>query len=604
MKGRLAGSCVALALLAVLAARGHALPQNAGPASAGSLPSSAGGQAGVERLVSRSEVGRPGGQLVVILRAEPRTLNPVLAIDSPSKDVVWRTMADLIHINAETQRTEPALARSWTVSRDGRRFTLALRRGVRFSDGDAFDADDVLFSFQVYLDENVASPQRDLLIVGGQPITLRKIDQHTVQVDLAEAYATAERLFHGIAMLPRHLLEKPYHEGRLATTWTLGTPAQAFAGLGPFRLKEHRPGQRLELERNPFYWKSDRAGNQLPYLDRIVFTFVPSEDAQAVRFQSGEANVTTRLSAANFAVLMRDQGTRNYELLDAGPGLDYTFLFFNQNNLTEKGPAAVARKQAWFRQLPFRQAVSLAIDREGIVRLVYRGRATPLWGHVPPGNKLWVNRSLPMPGRSVARARQLLRQAGFTWKADGTLVDKEGQAVEFTVVTNTGNTERIQIATIIQDDLKQLGMRVNVVTLELRALLDRLLTTRDYEACVLGLGGGDGDPYSEMNVWLSSGGTHLWNPAQSQPATTWEAEIDTLMRRQLTTRDVPLRKRLYDRVQELVAQQLPIIALVSPNVLVGATKGLGNLRPAILDHHALWNVDELYWRGRPSGGAQ
>jgi peptide/nickel transport system substrate-binding protein len=173
--------------------------------------------------------------------------------------------------------------------------------------------------------------------------------------------------------------------------------------------------------------------------------------------------------------------------------------------------------------------------------------------------------------------------------------------VEFTVVTNTGNTERIRIATIIQDDLKQLGMRVSVVTLELRALLDRVLTTHEYDACVLSLGNGDGDPYSEMNVWLSSGNTHLWNPGQTAPATPWEAEIDGLMRQQLTTLDVRLRKRLYDRVQELVAQNLPIISLASPSVLVGVTKGLGNFRPMILDHHALWNVEELFWRRRPAG---
>jgi len=585
---RFAGFAVALSLLAIT-----------GTGNAGQQTT-----AGTDWLVSRADVGRSGGQLVVIERAEPRTLNPVIAIDSPSKDVVWRMMADLIHIDRETQHSEPALARSWTVSPDGRRFTLSLRRGVRFSNGDAFDADDVLFSFQVYLDEKVASPQRDLLIVGGQPIALRKLDQFTVQVDLAEPYAVAERLFDSIAMLPRHVLETPYKEGRLTQAWALGTAAQALAGLGPFRFKEHQPGQQITLERNPFYWKTDRAGNHLPYLDRLVFLFVPSEDAQAVRFQSGEANVTTRLSATNFDVLSRDQGNRNYELIDRGPGLDYTFLFFNQNNLAEKGPAAIARKQTWFRQLAFRQAVSLAIDREGIVRLVYRGRATPLWGHVPPGNKLWVNQSLPKPARSVERARQLLRTAGFSWNAGGALLDKEGQAVEFTIVTNTGNTERIQIATIIQDDLKQLGMRVGVVTLELRALLDRLVMTSDYEACVLGLGGGDGDPYSEMNVWLSSGGTHLWNLGEREPATPWEAEIDMLMRRQLAVRDVRLRKRLYDRVQELVAQNLPIISLVSPSVLAGVTKGLGNLRPTIFDHHALWNVDELFWRGRPPGAPQ
>ena len=327
MKGRRSGLIVVLALLAaVLCWSSHASPQATALPSPGPI---FGGQAGVEQQVSRAEVGRPGGQLVVIERAEPRTLNPVIAIDGPSKDVVWRTMADLIHINAETQQTEPALARSWTVSPDGRRFTLSLRRGVRFSDGAAFDADDVLFSFQAYLDEKVASPQRDLLIVGGQPIAVRKLDQETVQVDVAEPYAAAERLFDEIAMLPRHLLERPYKEGRLSGTWGLRAPPEAFAGLGPFRFKEHLPGERVVLERNPFYWKADRAGHQLPYLDRIVFTFVPSEDAQAVRFQSGEADITTRLSAANFAVLLRDQGKRNYELIDRGPGLDYTFLFFN-----------------------------------------------------------------------------------------------------------------------------------------------------------------------------------------------------------------------------------------------------------------------------------
>src|SRR5687768_10918969 len=238
---RLAGATIALALLA-----GAAPPPGLAFRQA---------PAAVESQVSRAEVGRPGGQLVIIQRTEPRTLNPVLAIDSPSRDVISRTMADLIHINRDTQEPEPALARSWTVSPDGRRFRLLLRRGLRFSDGEAFDADDVVFSFQVYLDEKLASPQRDLLIVGGQPIAVRKVDQYTIEVDLAEPYAAAERLFDSVAILPRHLLEKPYAEGRLAQAWGLGTLPDAFAGLGPFRFREHVPGQRVVLERNPFYWK-------------------------------------------------------------------------------------------------------------------------------------------------------------------------------------------------------------------------------------------------------------------------------------------------------------------------------------------------------------
>jgi peptide/nickel transport system substrate-binding protein len=563
---------------------------------------SAAAPAAEDLLISRSEVGRFGEQLVINQRAEPKTLNPVAVVDSVSREIMQFTIADLIHINRQTQRTEPALAKAWTVSSDGRRYVLTLRRGLSFSDGHPFDADDVVFSFRVYLDEKVRSLQRDLLIVGGQPLGVRKVDQYTVQFDLAESYSAAERLFDNVAILPRHLLEKVYADGRLADAWGLGTAAAQMAGLGPFRFKEYVPGERIVLERNPYYWKVNRAGKRLPYFDRLVLALVTSEDAQAMRFQSGEGDIASRLSAENFSVLARGGQTRPYELFDLGPGLDYSFLFFNLNNLASKALPETARKQAWFRQLAFRQAVSAAIDREAIVRLVYRGRAAPLWGHVPPGNKLWINRSIPQPGRSIERARRLLQAAGFSWKPDGTLVDGRGDAIEFSIVTNAGNAERAQMATIIQDDLKQLGMSVHVVVLELRAVVDRLTRTHDYEACVLGLGAGDADPNAEMNVWLSSGGTHLWSPEQTQPATPWEAEIDTLMRRQLATLDNGARKRMYDRVQEIVAQNLPFVFLVSPNVLVGAHKGLGNLRPAVLDPHALWNVEELFWREKRSSG--
>jgi peptide/nickel transport system substrate-binding protein len=310
------------------------------------------------------------------------------------------------------------------------------------------------------------------------------------------------------------------------------------------------------------------------------------------------------LSATNYEVLLKDQRNRNYDLFDIGSGLTYEFLFFNLNDLPPTAPADAVRRQKWFKELAFRQAVSSAIDREGIVRLTYRRRATPLWGHVPPGNKAWANTALPKPARSIPRARQLLQASGFSWKADGTLVDPEGQPVAFTIVTNSGNAERLQMATIIQEDLKPLGMRVGVVTLELRAMLDRVLNSHDYDACVLSLGGGDGDPISELNVWLSSGATHLWHPGQSKPATSWEAEIDLLMQEQMKTRDPQRRKRLYNRVQELVAHHLPITPLVSPNVLIGAAKGLGNFRPTVLDHHVLWNVEELFWRVSRSSARQ
>jgi len=462
---------------------------------------------GEDVLASKAPEGNFGGRLVTSLRAEPKTLNPVTLVDGPSRDVVGRIAADLIHINRATQLSEPALAKSWKVSKDGLHYTLELRHGVRFSDGHPFDADDVLFSFQVYLDEKVHSPQRDLLVINDKPIVVRKEGQYTVSFELSQPYAAAERLFDNVAMLPKHLLQKPYQEGKLAQSWGLNAAPAEIAGLGPFRLKEYVPGQRLVLERNPYYWKVDEKKNRLPYLDEMVFLFVPSEDAQVLRFQAGDTDIISRMSSDNYSVLEREQTARNFRLSDLGPGLEYNFLFFNLNSVLPANSDQLSRKQTWFKQLAFRQAVSSAIDRSGITRLVFRGRAAALWTHVTPANKLWMNTSIAHPERSVAKSKEILRSAGFSWSSDGKLLDQKGQPVEFTILSSASNAQRTQMATIIQDDLKELGMKVQVVPLDFRALLDRVFQTHDYEAVVLALGGGDVVPVScGFSPWSS-----LWS---------------------------------------------------------------------------------------------
>jgi peptide/nickel transport system substrate-binding protein len=556
------------------------------------------GNPGEELMTLPGEAGRSGGRLVVSLRAEPKTLNPVIAVDAPSKEVIGAMQADLVHINRATQLTEPALAKSWTVSSDGLDYTLKLRQGVRFSDGVPLDAEDVVFTLQVYLDESVHAPQRDLLIVGGKPITVRKIDAQTLAFHFSKPYGVGERVFDGFTILPRHLLEKSYQEGKLGQAGSLSTPANQWAGLGPFRLKEYVAGERLILERNPYYWKTDGQGHRLPYLNELVFLFVPSADAQVLRFQSGETDVISRLGSENFSVLDRQQ--HGYTMADAGPGLEYNFLFFNLNDLGEKAAPEFAGKQKWFRDLKFRQAVSAAVDRDAIVRLVYQGRGAALWGPVTPGNRHWVNPMIAHPGRSLDMARQLLRDAGFRWTnnapGDPELMDSEGKPVEFSILTSSSNADRTKMATLVQDDLKQLGMRVQVVPLEFRSLVDRVTQTREYDACVLGLVSFDADPNSDMNVWLSSGGMHLWNPSQAHPATPWEAEMDRLMVAQLTETSGKQRKKLYDRVQEILAENQPMIFLASPDILVGAKNTIGNFHPAVLESYVLWNVEQLYLR--------
>ncbi len=530
------------------------------------------------------------------LRGEPKTLNPLIVADTRSREVIAVMQADLVHINRATQLTEPALAKSWKISPDGLTYTLVLRQGIKFSDGQPLDADDVLFTFRLYLDENVHATQRDLLIVGGKPIVVRKVDAHTVVFQLAKTYGVGERLFDGLAILPRHLLEKPYQEGKLGQIGSLATAADHWAGLGPFRLKEYVAGERLVLERNPYYWKSDAKGNRLPYVDELVFLFVPNADAQVLKFQSGETDVISQLGAENFSVLSKQQ--RGYTMVDAGPGLEYNFLFFNLSDAGEKTSPEMQRKQKWFREVKFRQAVSAAVDREAIVRLVYQGRGSALWGLVAPGNRRWGNEKLAHPARSLERARTLLKEAGFSWSngpnGESTLLDSGGKPVEFSILTSSSNADRAKMAALVQDDLKQLGMRVQVVPLEFRSLLDRVTQTKEYDACVMGIASFDADPNSDINVWLSSGGTHLWNPSQAHPATPWEAEIDRLIEEQMSARTFEQRKKIYDRAQEVLTENQPMIFLASPNILAGAKNSIGNFHPAVLEPYVLWNVEQLY----------
>lgn len=551
--------------------------------------------AGEDLLTIQGESGAPGGRLVAAWHSEPRTANPATAIDVVSKEFISLLNADLIHINLATQKTEPALAKSWKVSEGGRRYLLDLRQGLRFSDGQPFDADDVVFSFNLYLDPKVHSPQRDLLQVAGKPIQVHKLGRYRVEFDLDAPYAAAERIFDGVEILPRHLLERPYELGRISQAWPLSVDPHTIAGLGPFRLKRYVPGQQITLERNPYYWKLDAAHHRLPYLDEIVFLIVPTEDAEIIRFEAGDLDLVEKVSADNYTLLEREAGARGYRLFDLGPGMEYDFLFFNLNDLSGKNLPEIAYHQNWFREPEFRKAVSLAIDRQAIARLVYHGRATPLWAQVTPGNELWEDKSIPHPVRSLEQASELLRSAGFVRHSDGTLFDAHNRPVEFSILTNPSNVQRTRMATLIQDDLSRLGMRVNLVALEFQALLSRVTESFNYEATLLGLVSGDSDPNPEINVWTSTGGSHLWALAEIHPLTSWQAELDRLMEAQTTVLDYPKRKAMYDRVQKIVADADPVICLVSPNVLAAAKKGIGGLNPSVMRNYLLWNADQLYW---------
>lgn len=540
-------------------------------------------------VVGQSE--QRGGRLVVSETSEPKHFNPVTAVDWATKTVVGLLMADLLHIDREDQKVYPNLASDWGVSEDGRTYTLTLRDGVRFSDGHPVDVDDVLFSLRVNLDEAINSPQRGLLIVGGEPIRARKLGARRIVFELAEPYAAGERLFDSFYILPRHRLEASYESGELASAWGLLSDPEQIVGLGPFRLEQVVPGERIVLERNPYYWKVDEAGEALPHLDEVVILLTSSEDAELLRFKAGEIHMIQDLGFRDFDALDAES---SFGMRDLGPGLEHNFLFFNLNDRAGGEDEALDTRQSWFRNDAFRRAVSDAIDRHSMVRLVYGGRAAPLASHVTPGNKFWINRSLVVAPHSEALAKESFRDAGFRWNEAERLVDAEGRLVEFSILTSAGNRPRSMMASLIQEDLKRVGIEVTIATLEFRAYIDRIFQGRDFDTALLGLGGSDADPNPEMSFLLSDGGMHVWRLAG---ATTlpWQVEIDRLMHEQTATTDIVRRKELYGRVQQILFDYRPFISLVSPHILVGARAKLGNFRPGILPPYTLWNAEELFW---------
>jgi len=537
---------------------------------------------------AQSFPGKPGGNLVLAYTSEPKTLNPLVATDQATRDILHSISADLVHINRLTLRTEPALARSWDVSRDGLHYTLVLRDGLRFSDGTPLTADDVVFTFQAYLDPRVNSPQRDLLLVDGKPIAVTKLSAHSVRFDLPAPYAPGERLFDSFWILPKNRLEKAYGESRLAQVWGTSSPPSEIVTAGPFRLRQYVPGQRLVLERNPYYWKKDSSGRALPYLDQVEVLFAADQNAQMLRLISGEAQAAARLRVEDVARLEKTPFLRTF---DAGPGLEYNFLFFNWNT---PGP-----ERNWFRSLKFRQALAYAVDRDAIVRLVYQGRGSAISSQVTPGNKLWRSDKATSYPFNPARAGELLRQAGFQRDSSGALLDGERRPVKFTLMVSSSNQLRRKMAALVQEDLGRVGIQARLVPTEFGAMMNAVLQTRKFEAVLWGLVSGDADPNSEMNVWSSSGTLHLWNlkPAGGarQSLEPWEEEVDRLMRLQMTATDFKKRKSAYDRVQQLVSDNLPLIFLVSPHVLAVANRNLGNAAPAVMEPVLLWNCDRLFW---------
>ena len=267
-------------------------------------------------------------------------------------------------------------------------------------------------------------------------------------------------------------------------------------------------------------------------------------------------------------------------------------LRFRSVRVAASSEASLQKLKTWFTSTNFRRGISEAINRDDLARIAFRGRARPAVGPISPANKFWFNSKLQPHPFDQKSALQRLSLDGFHLQ-NGVLRDREGHVVEFSIITNSGNKYRERMATMIQQDLTAIGIKLNVVTLDFPSLIERMTRTFDYEACLLGLVNNELDPNSQMNVWLSSAENHQWNPSQKTPATPWEAEIDKLMRAQASTLNAAKRKEFVDKVQQIAWEQEPFIYLVNKNALSAVSPSLHNAHPVVLRPQVYWNIDQL-----------
>ena len=532
-----------------------------------------------------------GGSLVATMRSEPRTFNPHAGRDFASSLVIGLTQARLLRINRATQQLEPWLAESYVCSPDGLSCTLKLRPGVTFSDGAPFTSADVVFSFQAAYDEKTGSPLGDALLVGGKPMGVSAPDPRTVVVTFPSVFGPGLRLLDSLPILPKHKLDAAFKAGTLRQQWGPAAPPADIVGLGPFALQTYQPGQRLVFVRNEKYWRKDAAGTPLPYLDRLTLEITPDQNAELLRLQSGQADLAqSEVRPDDYAALKREAAAGKLRLVDAGLAFDADAFWFNLK------PGAKAHDgRPWLARVELRRAVSHAVNRRAFADEVFLGAAEPQWGPITPSNKAWFapDGAIEREAHDTGRARVLLAGLGLRdANNDGMLEDAAGAPARFSLVTQKGNTALEKGAAFIRDELKKVGLAVDVVPLEVGALVDRM-TKGDYDALYFRFLTSDTDPAMNLDFWLSSGGAHVWHMEQVVPATPWEKHIDTLMGQMAADRNPSRRRLLFLEAQKVLSQNLPIIYFAVPRVYVATSTRVAGATPAPVRPPILWNADAV-----------
>ena len=561
-------------------------------------------------VVDAPSLGKHGGRFVFGITGNPRTFNALMANEVTTTDVTdHRLFTYLVHYDNAKQQVVPMIAKSWDVSPDGLAWTFHLRRGAKFSDGHPITSEDILFSAQVALDETLHPAVQDMLKLNGKPFEFSAPDPHTVVVKTQAPFATMLIAAGQLEIMPKHVLEGAYKSGNFASAYNVNTPPDQIVTSGPWRVVQYVPGEKTVLGRNPYWLGVDKANKRLPYLNELVYLIVPDQDAADLKFRSRELDAVDNVKPENYGWYADNQQKGGYTLYGVGPENNSRFFWFNLNRIQpplrgEKLPAGKRVgdsvvdpvKYAWFSNPVFRRAVSMAVDRDALIRSVFFGEGTKSWSIAGPSNKEWYTPELPHDDYNVAESKRLLASIGLKdGNGDGVLEDPRGNPVTFQLKTNADNVMRVATANFIRDDLAKVGIRVILSPMDFNSVITNLRSDLQFEAILLGSQSGvPPDPANAQNLLRSSGISHYFFVRQQKPATPEEARIDQLLDKLISTIDANERKASWKEIQTIWNEQGWFVWLPILNVKLPVSNRFGNVQPSVMAHRILWNIEQVY----------
>lgn len=540
----------------------------------------------------QNPIGKYGGTLnLSITGSGPKTFNPWASTDNTSSELSRLMFDSLFEDDPDTGEVIPHLAKSFEIFDNGKRIIVKLREGIKWSDGKPITADDVVFTWNEIVFKGIEGGGfESLCLIDGKYPTVSKIDDKTIEFKTHIVFAPFLRQI-SYAPAPKHIFEpfiksaksKDEVKKNFLGFWGTSTKPEDFVTSGPFRLKRYIQGERVEFVKNPNYFVVNKENKKLPYLEKIVFNIVQDSTLELFKFLAGEIDTVSIRGEDVSLVKKLEKKKKSFTTVDLGPSTGTEFLVFNQGY---KG-----KEKDWFDNVNFRQAISHAVDRVGIVDNVLAGVGKPLFTSESLAS-IYLNKKLANGyPQDFNASKEYLKKGGFKWNENGELFDKENQRVEFTILTNAENATRQSIGVIIQDDLKKLGIKVNLRPIDFNTLIVKS-DSGDWQGIIIGLTGGFFEPNGGSNVWRLSGRLHLFDGSKHKPR-DWEIEIDKIFNDATKVVEFEKRKKLYDRFQEIAYEQLPFIYLTSPIRIIAYQNSLGNIRPTIYGG-VIYNLESIY----------